>query len=65
MEERIRSVEGCRFVDEVVPNAPLNITREWIDQNKIDAFQETLSTFEVLEMVRTGTIALVKGATAT
>jgi len=36
MEERIRSVEGCRFVDEVVPNAPLEITREWIEQNKID-----------------------------
>lgn len=36
MEERVASVEGCRYVDEVIPNAPLKITREWIDQHKID-----------------------------
>lgn len=35
------------------------------DQNKVDAFQETLSKFEVLEMVRTGKIALVRGAEIT
>ena len=36
MKERIASVEGCRYVDEVVPDAPLEITREWIDKHKID-----------------------------
>lgn len=36
MEERIASVEGCRYVDEVVPNAPLEITREWIEKHNID-----------------------------
>jgi cytidyltransferase-like protein len=36
MEERVASVEGCRYVDEVIPNAPLEITREWIDKHKID-----------------------------
>ena len=36
MEERIESVRGCRFVDEVVPDAPLIVTREWIDRNGID-----------------------------
>ena len=36
MEERVASVEGCRYVDEVIPNAPLEITREWIDEHKID-----------------------------
>jgi cytidyltransferase-like protein len=36
MEERIASVSGCKYVDEVVPNAPLEITREWIDQHQID-----------------------------
>ncbi len=36
MAERIASVEGCRYVDEVVPNAPLEITREWIAQHNID-----------------------------
>ncbi len=36
MEERIASVSGCRYVDEVVPNAPLEITREWIEKNQIE-----------------------------
>ena len=36
MEERIASVQGCRFVDSVVPDAPLVVTQEWIDQNAID-----------------------------
>jgi cytidyltransferase-like protein len=35
MEERIASVRGCRFVDEVVPDAPLIITQEWIDLNGV------------------------------
>jgi cytidyltransferase-like protein len=36
MEERIASVEGCRYVDEVVANAPLEITKEWIEEHQID-----------------------------
>ncbi len=36
MEERIASVAGCRYVDEVVPDAPLSVTREWIEQHEID-----------------------------
>jgi cytidyltransferase-like protein len=36
MEERIASVSGCRYVDEVIPNAPLEITREWIEKNQIE-----------------------------
>ncbi|MGY8879066.1 MAG: adenylyltransferase/cytidyltransferase family protein [Dehalococcoidia bacterium] len=36
MKERIASVQGCRYVDEVVPNAPLEITREWIEKHNID-----------------------------
>jgi cytidyltransferase-like protein len=36
MAERIASVEGCRYVDEVLPNAPLEITREWIEKHNID-----------------------------
>ena len=36
MEERVASVEGCRYVDEVVPNAPLTIDREWIEKPGID-----------------------------
>jgi cytidyltransferase-like protein len=36
MEERIASVCGCRHVDEVVPDAPLVVTQEWIDRHAID-----------------------------
>jgi len=36
MGERVASVEGCRYVDEVIPNAPLTVSREWIEQHKID-----------------------------
>ncbi len=36
MKERIASVVGCRYVDEVVPDAPLTVTREWIKQHEID-----------------------------
>ncbi|MFH1644732.1 MAG: adenylyltransferase/cytidyltransferase family protein [bacterium] len=36
LEERVRSVQACRYVDEVIPKAPLIITDELIDKNKID-----------------------------
>ncbi len=36
MGERVASVEGCRYVDEVVSNAPLTIDRAWIEQHNID-----------------------------
>ncbi len=36
MEERVASVEGCRYVDQVVPYAPLTIDREWIEKHDID-----------------------------
>ena len=36
MEERVASIEGCRYVDEVIPNAPLTIDRAWIERHDID-----------------------------
>ena len=36
MEERMKSVKACRYVDEVLPNAPVIITKEWIEKNDID-----------------------------
>ena len=36
MAERVASVEGCRYVDEVVPDAPLTIDRAWIEKHDID-----------------------------
>ena len=35
-ETRCTSVENCKWVDEVVPNAPWVITQEFIDEHKID-----------------------------
>ena len=36
MEERMASVAGCRYVDEVVSNAPLSVDRAWIEEHSID-----------------------------
>jgi cytidyltransferase-like protein len=36
MDERIRVIGACRFVDEVIPDAPLSVTRDWIDRHRID-----------------------------
>ena len=36
MEERIAAVAGCRYVDEVVGDAPLSVSREWIERHDID-----------------------------
>jgi cytidyltransferase-like protein len=36
MEERIAVIEACRYVDRVIPNAPLSITEEYLDEHKID-----------------------------
>ena len=35
MEERVAVVSGCRYVDEVIPNAPLEIDRQWIEKYAI------------------------------
>ena len=36
MEERVASVAGCRYVDEVLPHAPWIIDRTWIEKYNID-----------------------------
>ena len=36
MEERVKAVSGCRYVDEVIPNAPLVVDRAWIERHRID-----------------------------
>jgi len=35
-EERKQSIEGCRYVDEVIINAPLTVTDEYLKKHKID-----------------------------
>ena len=36
MEERISTISSCRYVDEVIPNAPLSIDLGWINKHKIN-----------------------------
>ena len=36
MRERLQVIAACRFVDEVIPNAPLVVTRDWIDEHELD-----------------------------
>ena len=36
MEERVACVAGCRYVDEVIPNAPFIIDRAWIEKHDIN-----------------------------
>ena len=36
MLERIDTVSSCRYVDEVVPDAPLTIDQKWISAHNID-----------------------------
>jgi ethanolamine-phosphate cytidylyltransferase/choline-phosphate cytidylyltransferase len=36
MSERIQVIAACRFVHEVIPNAPLTVTRAWIDEHELD-----------------------------
>lgn len=35
MEERIKVVESCKYVDEVIPNAPIHVTPEFLKANNI------------------------------
>jgi len=51
-EERARVVEGCKYVDEVICNAPLAVTKEFIQEHTIDYVvhgddfkQDTLITY--------------------
>ena len=36
MAERIQVIAACQFVHEVIPDAPLTVTREWIVEHELD-----------------------------
>ena len=36
MDDRVEIVRACCFVDEVIPNAPLVVTDEYLNKYKID-----------------------------
>lgn len=36
MDERLRVVEACRYVDEVIPDAPIGVGADWLSRHRID-----------------------------
>jgi cytidyltransferase-like protein len=36
LDERVRVVEACRYVDEVIPDAPFGIGADWLSRHRID-----------------------------
>ena len=36
MMERIKVIEACKYVDEIIPSAPLSISKEYLSNHKID-----------------------------
>lgn len=36
MDQRVAVVAACRYVDEVLPDAPLEVPAEWLDRHRID-----------------------------
>lgn len=36
MKDRVEIVKACKYVDEVIPNAPIKISEEFLDRYKID-----------------------------
>jgi len=57
MEERVASIAGCRYVDEVIPNAPWIFDAAWIEKHNIhivvhgdDYSQETLEYYYKVPM---------------
>ncbi len=57
---QLTSIFGADILS-ITPGEDTMIVELTGEENQIDAFQETLRKFEVLEMVRTGKIALVRG----
>lgn len=36
MDERIKVLDCCKYIDKIIPNAPLNVTEDFIKLHKID-----------------------------
>ena len=74
MEERVNSVAACRYVDEVLPNAPFIIDRAWIEKHDIhlvvrgdDFSQDQIKFFYnvPIEMGIFSTVPYTKGISTT
>ena len=74
MKERAARVAGCRYVDELLPNAPWVTDRGWIAKHKInvvvhgsDNFQEDLNEThsDAIDMGILRTVAYTPGISTT
>lgn len=36
MRERLQVIAACKFVDEVIPDAPLVVSQEWVEEHGLD-----------------------------
>lgn len=52
VEERTKALEACRYVDEVIPDAPLVLTHEWLEKHGIDivAHGDTLRESDIIKL---------------
>lgn len=72
LEERVAVVEACRYVDEVIPDAPFEVTRDFLETHEIstivhgdDLAPETAATIygpavadaRMVYVARTGSIS--------
>jgi len=52
MEERIKLLEGCKYIDKIIPNAPITITKEYIDLHKIEiVFTTSIRTDDEMKLM--------------
>jgi glycerol-3-phosphate cytidylyltransferase-like family protein len=58
MSERIKVIESCKYIDKVIPDAPLNITQSYVDYHKIDIiYIPTNRTTEEIQLMVPGPYA--------
>ncbi len=36
LQDRVAVIEACKYVDEVIADPPLRVTKEWLEEHKID-----------------------------
>jgi cytidyltransferase-like protein len=61
MEDRIAVVDACRYVDKVIPNAPITVTEDYIKTHNIDIVCTTDNrTKEETELMYSAVIKLDK-----
>ena len=60
MEERVACVAGCRYVDEVLPNAPWITDRDWIEKHNIDLVAHG-SDYSQKDLIKTHAVPIEMG----